>query len=216
MTDRNSGKSVAIIGAGAMGCFFAARLASSGAELTLVDIDAARLAMLEELGIVLEADEGVVTAKVSARLAADLEGPFSLVVVFTKGMHTAAAVASVGHVAGGGTPVLTLQNGIGNAEVIAAHFPRENVLMGVTDYPADLKPIYRQSISPKWRAPSFMLACRQTRSKRACATCRSPSSPSMPRWPTVPAPCARLRPKKGCRSATDAVWRWRTVSGCQR
>lgn len=139
MTDRNSGKSVAIIGAGAMGCFFAARLASSGAEVTLVDVDAARLAMLEESEIVLETDGCVVTAKVFARLAADLEGPFSLVVVFTKGMHTAAAVASVGHVAGGGTPVLTLQNGIGNAEVIAAHFPCENVLMGVTDYPADLK-----------------------------------------------------------------------------
>ena len=44
--------------------------------------------------LVASAHMGVVTAKVSARLAADLKGPFSLVVVFTKGMHTAAAVAS--------------------------------------------------------------------------------------------------------------------------
>jgi 2-dehydropantoate 2-reductase len=54
-------------------------------------------------------------------------------------MHSAGAIASVAHLAREGTWALTLQNGLGNAEAIAEVFGPERVLMGVTDYPADLQ-----------------------------------------------------------------------------
>jgi 2-dehydropantoate 2-reductase len=61
-----------------------------------------------------------------------------LVVLFTKGMHSEAAVASVTHLAVLRPLALTLQNGVGNAEILAAAFGADRVLMGTAHVPADL------------------------------------------------------------------------------
>lgn len=121
-----------------MGCLFAARLAEVGVSVTLVDVDAQRLAILDSEGILLSDDGGERIVPVHAALAGDVKGPADLVMVFTKGMHSAAAARSVTHLADGSAYALTLQNGIGNAEAIAEVFTPGRVLMGVTDLPADL------------------------------------------------------------------------------
>lgn len=131
-------RNIVIVGAGAMGCLFAARLAEAGVSVTLVDVDAARLAALDRDGILLADDDGERGVPVRAALAADVTGPADLVMIFTKGMHSAAAARSVAHLADGNAHALTLQNGIGNAEAIAEVFTPDRVLMGVTDLPADL------------------------------------------------------------------------------
>lgn len=131
---------VVIVGAGAMGCLFAARLALAGRSVTVVDVDRARLDRIERDGIVLEDDTGTHVAKVSARIAADVTGPVDLLMLFTKGMHSASAIRSVAHLVDSGCPVLTLQNGLGNVECIAEVFPIDRILWGVTDFPADLDP----------------------------------------------------------------------------
>jgi 2-dehydropantoate 2-reductase len=59
--------------------------------------------------------------------------------LFTKGMHSAAAIHANAHLAGPGSYALTLQNGLGNAEEIARLIPPECTLVGVTDIPADLE-----------------------------------------------------------------------------
>ena len=128
-----------IVGAGAMGCLFAARLAEAGADVTLVDVDAARLAVLRNKGITLCDDDGERVIAVNAALAEQVSGPVDLLMLFTKGMHSAAAVRSVGHLAGSTATALTMQNGLGNAELLAGVFDPACVLMGVTDYPADLE-----------------------------------------------------------------------------
>ncbi len=129
---------IVIVGAGAMGCLFAARLALAGKSVTVVDVDRARLELIDREGIVLEDDGGCHLAKVSARIAADVAGPVDLQMLFTKGMHSAAAIRSVAHLVETGCPVLTLQNGLGNVECIAEVFPVERILWGVTDFPADI------------------------------------------------------------------------------
>jgi 2-dehydropantoate 2-reductase len=129
---------IVIVGAGAMGCLFAARLAEAGVSVMLVDVDPKRLALLNSEGIVLSDDDGERTVPVNAALAGDVAAPADLVLVFTKGMHSAAAARSVAHLADGNVYALTLQNGIGNAEAIAEVFTPARVLMGVTDLPADL------------------------------------------------------------------------------
>lgn len=128
---------VVIVGAGAMGCLFAARLALAGSEVTLVDVDAPRLAEMAREGITLDDDLGPRRARVHAGLAADVSGPVDLVIAFTKAMHSRAAAASVAHLASPGTVALTLQNGLGNAEALAEVFFAGAVLAGVTDFPAD-------------------------------------------------------------------------------
>lgn len=131
-------QNIVIVGAGAMGCLFAARLAEAGVTVTLVDVDPIRLALLDSEGILLSGDDGERIVPVRAAAAGDIRGPTDLVMLFTKGMHSATAIRSVAHLADGNTCALTLQNGIGNAELIAEIFAPDHVLMGVTDLPADL------------------------------------------------------------------------------
>ena len=130
---------VAIVGAGAMGCLFAARLAEAGAQVTLIDVDATRVAALDRDGITLDDDAGERIVRVVARAAADVTGPVDLVLLFTKGMHSAAAIRSVAHLDANGAYALTLQNGIGNADAIAEAWPAERILIGTADWPADLE-----------------------------------------------------------------------------
>ena len=134
----SSTPNVAIVGAGAMGCLFAARLAEQGAHVTLVDVDQARLAVMARDGITLTDDKGARTLAVDAVQAADLAGPVDLLLLFTKGTHSAAAIRSVAHLAAARPIALTLQNGIGNADLLAAGFGADRVLMGTAHVPADL------------------------------------------------------------------------------
>ncbi len=128
---------VAIVGAGAMGCLFAARLAEQGAAVTLIDVDRDRLAIIGRQGIVLADDNGSRTLEVSVSLAADAK-PVELLLLFTKGLHSKAAINSVLHLAAAKPIALTLQNGLGNAEMLAAGFGAERVLWGAAHVPADL------------------------------------------------------------------------------
>lgn len=130
---------VAIVGAGAMGCLFAGRLALAGAAVTVVDVDRERLALLADEGISLHDDSGASVAPVAACVAADLAGPIDLLILFTKAMHSAAAIRSVAHLNDGRCIVLTLQNGLGNVEAISEVYSPDIVLWGVTDIPADLE-----------------------------------------------------------------------------
>jgi 2-dehydropantoate 2-reductase len=132
-------RDITIIGAGAMGCLFAARLAGAGAKVTLVDVDEGRLAALARDGVTLADDAGMRTVPVAACRAEQAKGPADLLILFTKGMYSRAAMQSVSHLVGPETVALTLQNGLGNGEVIAAVVPPAQVVHGVTDFPADLE-----------------------------------------------------------------------------
>lgn len=130
--------SVAIVGAGAMGCLFAARLAAQDVRVTVIDVDRARLSTIGRDGITLVDDRGSRTIAVRAAVAAEVTAPVELVLLFTKGTHSAAAIRSVAHLAAAKPIALTLQNGIGNAELLAESFGAEQVLMGTAHVPADL------------------------------------------------------------------------------
>lgn len=130
---------VAILGGGALGCYFAARLAEAGSAVTVIDIDRTRLERIAAEGIVVRDDRGKRTVPVRAATADQVEGPVDLVMLFTKGMHSAAAVKSVSHLAAPATLALTLQNGLGNADMLAETFAPASVLQGMTGVPADLE-----------------------------------------------------------------------------
>lgn len=131
--------SIAIVGAGALGCYFAARLAEAGHDVAVIDIDRARLETISSKGILVRDERGVRTVAVHAATADGFQGPVDLVMLFTKGMHSAAAVESVAHLARPGTLAVTLQNGLGNAEIMAETFSADSILVGMTDVPADLE-----------------------------------------------------------------------------
>jgi 2-dehydropantoate 2-reductase len=138
--DTQALRNIVIVGAGAMGCLFAARLQKAGVTVTLIDNNAQRLALIAKDGLELIDDAGSSSCQPGASVAADFAGPVDLVMLFTKGMHSAAAVKSIAHLARFKPIALTLQNGLGNAEILAATFGADRVLKGTAHVPADLAP----------------------------------------------------------------------------
>ena len=129
---------VAILGAGAMGSFVGGGFARGGAQVTLLDIDAAHIEAVNRTGLCITTDAGDHVARPAAMRPEQLTEAPDLVVVLTKQPHTRAALAALQPALGERTWVLTLQNGLGNQEIIEEFVPSERILLGVTTYPADL------------------------------------------------------------------------------
>jgi len=130
---------ISIVGAGAMGSLFGGLLAESGNEVTLIDVNDAHIGAVRTEGLRLATvggDRQVTTLK--AVRPEDAVGFPDLLLVFTKTLHTSAALSGVRHLIGPGVHVLSLQNGLGNVEKIAGFVPPERVLIGVTTWPADM------------------------------------------------------------------------------
>ena len=129
---------VAILGSGAMGSFVGGRLAASGVPVTLLDVDDAHIAAITQGGLRMSTDAGEELARPAALRPDQLREPQDLVIVLTKQPHTRAALAALRPALRDDMWVMTLQNGLGNQELIEAFIPRERILLGVTTYPADL------------------------------------------------------------------------------
>lgn len=130
---------IAILGAGAMGSLFGGLLAEADKHVTLLDINDAHLHAIAAHGLRLETDRGDRHVRnLQALRPGDATEVPDLLIVFTKAMHTRAALASVRHLIGASTHVLTLQNGLGNVEALASIVPQERIFVGVTTWPADL------------------------------------------------------------------------------
>lgn len=130
---------IGILGAGAMGQLFGARLQLAGNDVVFIDASATTIEALNRHGISLTTDGQTEHAPARAGTAKDFAEPLELVVVFTKGFHTSVAVESIRHLIDERSRGLTLQNGLGNAEILAKEFGAERTWIGITDFPADLE-----------------------------------------------------------------------------
>lgn len=130
---------IAILGAGAMGCLYGGSLAMIGHEVCFIDVSQSQINAINTEGLRLINDLGSHVIHVPAARAEDTEGVFDLVVLFTKTIHSREALASAKHLMSPQTLVLSLQNGIGNEELIADYVPKKRILIGMTGYPADFK-----------------------------------------------------------------------------
>jgi 2-dehydropantoate 2-reductase len=133
----------AIIGAGAMGSLFGGRLAEAGHQVQLVDIDTAHIGQVRRYGLRLE------THDAPMRLITGLEAMLpeeavsrgqspECLILFTKTIHSRDALAAVQKLIGTNTVGLSLQNGLGNLEVLRSYLPAERCVIGVTSWPATL------------------------------------------------------------------------------
>lgn len=130
--------SIAVLGAGAMGSFFGGRLRAGGAEVTLIEVNVAYLEAIRRDGLRLDTNRGSETVRLPAETPAAARGPFDLILLFTKTMHSRAALDGVRHLIGPDTTLLSLQNGLGNKEILLEFAPASQVLVGMTTYPADM------------------------------------------------------------------------------
>lgn len=129
---------IVVLGAGAMGCYFGGMLMKAGHQVTFVDINPEQIATINLQGVTLDTDDGVYKMPANAALAEDVKLSADLVVLFTKTIHTVAAMESIRHILTNETIVLSLQNGLGNADKISPFINPERIVVGTTLVPADL------------------------------------------------------------------------------
>ena len=123
---------VCVVGCGAVGSLFAANLALlEDVEVWAYDAAEPHVRAINERGLRLSG-AGEVVGLVRATTEAGELPPCDFGIVATKCMHTDAAIGAAAHAFAGGC-VASVQNGVGNEEVIAAHV--ERVIRGTT-FPA--------------------------------------------------------------------------------
>ena len=123
---------VCVVGCGAVGSLFAANLATlDDVEVWAFDLAREHVDAINRNGLRLSGAGEVVGTLSATSDAAELP-PCDFGIVATKAMHTESALAATAHVFSSGC-VATVQNGIGNEEVLARHV--ERVIRGTT-FPA--------------------------------------------------------------------------------
>ena len=124
---------VTVVGPGAMGCLFAAAFArKKAAEVWLLDRNPKRAKRLSQSGLKVEGMGQTFTVKVNVTSKLkDIPGT-DLIIMAVKAYDTESAVKKIEPLIGQDTNVLSLQNGIGNIEMIAEVAGIDKVLGGVT------------------------------------------------------------------------------------
>ncbi len=120
-------------GGGAMGGMFGAWLARAGQDVILIDVSKPAVEAINRDGLTIEEKDGsLATVRVEATDRPAEIAPVDLILTFVKCYHTEAAIRGAMPMVGAGTVVLSLQNGWGNADRIAAVAGRERVIVGLT------------------------------------------------------------------------------------
>jgi 2-dehydropantoate 2-reductase len=121
-----------VVGCGAVGSLFAANLAQlDDVEVWAFDLAADHVRAINERGLRLSGAADVLGAVRATSQSSELPS-CDFGIVATKSMHTESAMREVAHAFANGS-VCTVQNGVGNEEVIADHV--ERVIRGTT-FPA--------------------------------------------------------------------------------
>ena len=127
-----------IMGAGAMGSLYGGLLASSGVEVWLVDIWKEHIDTIRSRGLTIEEKAQEKNSRINATNDVSSVGKADLVIFFVKTYQTDKAVSDALVLEKEGTLFLTLQNGLGNEEVLCRQVYRKKVLLGATNQGATL------------------------------------------------------------------------------
>lgn len=124
---------ILIVGAGAMGGYFGARLHDAGADVCLYERDPEKVNIIAKQGLaVYEADGS--RRFVFPPIFCDITDapPVGLVVLLVKSYHTPDAAKDIARITACAPDILSMQNGMGNLETLADFFSRERLFYGVT------------------------------------------------------------------------------------
>lgn len=123
---------IAMLGAGAMGSVIGGHLAAAGNKVVMIDVNDDYVTAINRNGLVLESNGNTKVVNVRAAMNSNDLQPVELIVVLVKSFHTEDAIRASGNLLGPDTMVLSLQNGLGQEEVLAGIVGREQVIAGKT------------------------------------------------------------------------------------
>jgi 2-dehydropantoate 2-reductase len=133
---------IVIVGAGALGSLlagvFARQQKKLGHTVWVYDRLKSRSAKISQSGISAEGAAGSWTAQVNATAQVQDIKAADLLVLCVKSYATKEALEQTKHLLASGAKVLTLQNGMGNVEMIAEQAGADNVIAGITSIGATL------------------------------------------------------------------------------
>ena len=129
---------IAIVGPGAMGSLFGAFLARSGEDVWILDHRGDRATHIEKSGIKVEGISGNFRASVKATTDPKKISTAELVILCVKSYDTETAAKKIKSLLSEETLILTLQNGLGNIQIIEDAVDSEKIIAGVTSHGATL------------------------------------------------------------------------------
>jgi 2-dehydropantoate 2-reductase len=128
------------LGAGAVGGFFAGRLAEShAADVTFLVRDA-RKAQLQANGLCVDSAGGDIRLPVRAIASREISGPSDIVLLTCKAYDLDSAIEAIRPAVGPQTAVLPLLNGLSHIDRLNSEFGRERVLGGIAKIAITLLP----------------------------------------------------------------------------
>ena len=122
----------AILGSGAVGGYFGAKLAKSGQDVTFIARGAHLEAMRAKGLEIRSAKLGDFVVRSTAESDTSKVGPVDVVIVAVKAYDNATALPMIAPMLGANTVVLTLQNGVDSADEVAEIVGERHVLGGTT------------------------------------------------------------------------------------
>lgn len=127
------------MGAGAMGSVYGGKLSGAGFDVTLIDVWEEHVRAINQEGLHVEGIDGDfryhnLRAVTSPREA----GKTDLLIVFVKSTMTESAIEEAKSLLEEDTMVLTLQNGLGNIEVLCRHAGEGRVIAGISTHGANV------------------------------------------------------------------------------
>jgi 2-dehydropantoate 2-reductase len=123
---------IAVVGCGAMGGLFAAHLAEAQADVWAIDIWDAHVAAIAADGLAVQRAGTVRSVALRATTDPTAPGVADAVLIFVKYRHTGTAAAAARPLIGPDTLLVTVQNGLGNVEIIRGLYPDNPLLFGFT------------------------------------------------------------------------------------
>ena len=130
---------IAVIGAGNMGCVYGGNLARGGEQVTLIDVWEEHVRQIRAHGLRMDGLHGEFTAAVGATTDPAEAPKADAAVICVNTYNTPDAARSAGVVLKDSGYALTLQNGVGNVEILTEVLGAGRVMAGLSFHSGDLK-----------------------------------------------------------------------------
>lgn len=128
-----------VLGAGAMGGYFGAKLLDGGADVEFL-VRPGRAAQLAEHGLVAKTHEGEIRLPVKTVQAGEIAHPYDVILLCCKAYDLDDALTALAPAVGPGSAILPFLNGVKHLEIMASRFGAEHVFGGLTTVNAVLEP----------------------------------------------------------------------------
>lgn len=123
---------IAVLGAGALGSAFAALLSEAGEDVVLISQRSDHVDRINAEGLTVLENGNARKVNLRAHCGVSTLGQVDLLIVLVKSRQTKQSIEFAKEIVGPNTTVISLQNGVGNEEIISQSIAKEHLIGGRT------------------------------------------------------------------------------------